>query len=388
MTTNEFERDLNDQSGLKRAGRVDFRVLQNTADAGDGHPGVQRCFRNYLHEGGMEKDLDLIGYSIKGTSVDINNAEMQQLSNIGASVITSSIWTQVSNIGAAVITASIWSQLDNIEATTISPAQWVFVGQADQDVRQADSPTFGGLTINGNIIITGNVDGVTVSTHTHSGAGQGGTVSYANLSNRGHILSGGDHTASGLTIGHVIRASGATTFAWAQLGHGDLSSIGTNSHSAIDTHIGDFELHDGIQLIKALPFDGFVEAQMYGNCFNVVISDTDAYVEYTFFVRNAGTYSVNVFHSTDDDIYVTTQGLLYVGSYEEDDDITSWNVVNGGNFDWAAGGSGSTDKMIIDTYGSNVTLKANSKVTVRWKKDGGTGIHIISIHDIVLNRVT
>jgi len=128
--TNEFERDLNDQSGLKRPGRVDLRVFQNTPDAGDGHPGLQKCFRNYLHEGGMEKDLDLVGYGIKGDSVDINNVELQQLSNIGG--------------------------------TTISGAQWVFVGEADQTVKQADSPTFGGLTVNGNITIIGTIDGVDV----------------------------------------------------------------------------------------------------------------------------------------------------------------------------------------------------------------------------------
>lgn len=42
-----------------------------------------------------------------------------------------------------------------------------------------------------------------------------------------HALVGGDHSASGLTTGHVVRASGATTFAWAQLGHGDLSGLTT-----------------------------------------------------------------------------------------------------------------------------------------------------------------
>jgi len=45
------------------------------------------------------------------------------------------------------------------------------------------------------------------------------------------------HTDSLLTIGHVIRASGASAFAWAQLAHGDLSGIGSNVHSVIDTHL-------------------------------------------------------------------------------------------------------------------------------------------------------
>jgi len=130
MATNEFERDLDDQAGLKRPGRIDLRVFQNIGDAGDGHPGVQRCFRNYLHEGGMEKDLDLVGYSIKGTSVDINNAEMQQLSNIGAA--------------------------------TISVTQWGYVGNMDQEIHKGHSPEFAGMTINGNITITGTVDTVDV----------------------------------------------------------------------------------------------------------------------------------------------------------------------------------------------------------------------------------
>ncbi len=153
--TNEFERDFTNQAQLKRPGRVDMIVFQNVADAGDGSPGIQRCFRNYLHEGGMEKDIDFIGFGIKGTSVNINNAELQQLSNIGASVIT----------------ASIWSQIDNIEATTISPTQWGYVGVMDQNVRTSGNVAFGQITMSGNIIMaannitftTGLVDGVDVS---------------------------------------------------------------------------------------------------------------------------------------------------------------------------------------------------------------------------------
>lgn len=44
------------------------------------------------------------------------------------------------------------------------------------------------------------------------------------------IASASDHTASGLTIGHVIRASAANAFAWAQLLHADLGSVGANDH--------------------------------------------------------------------------------------------------------------------------------------------------------------
>jgi hypothetical protein len=39
-------------------------------------------------------------------------------------------------------------------------------------------------------------------------------------------------------VGYVIRATGTTTFAWQQLAHSDLSGIGSNAHSVIDTHLG------------------------------------------------------------------------------------------------------------------------------------------------------
>lgn len=38
------------------------------------------------------------------------------------------------------------------------------------------------------------------------------------------------HTASGLTTGFVLRASGATTYAWAQLQHADLGGVGADDH--------------------------------------------------------------------------------------------------------------------------------------------------------------
>jgi len=226
MTTNEFERDLDDQAGLKRPGRIDMRVFQNTPDAGDGHPGVQRCFRNYLHEGGMGKDLQLVGFGIKGTSVNINNVELQQLSNIGASVIT----------------VSIWSQIDNIEATTISPAQWVYVGGADQSVKQADSPTFGGLTVNGNITVSGNVDSVDISglktaydAHAANTANPH-TVTLDQAFDGGKIINGSDSAANAFQVGNPTEYLKMYEDGILYLVANDHFVIKVTSNNAIDFH--------------------------------------------------------------------------------------------------------------------------------------------------------
>jgi len=75
----------------------------------------------------------------------------------------------------------------------------------------------GNLTVGSGITI----DGVDISAH----------VANANAHHaQQHTLVGSDHTASGLTTGHVLRASGATTFTFAQLQHTDLGGVSANQH--------------------------------------------------------------------------------------------------------------------------------------------------------------
>lgn len=76
-----------------------------------------------------------------------------------------------------------------------------------------------------------------------------------------HVLAstsglGADHTVSGLTAGQVLRASSATTAAFAQLAHGDLSGIGTNTHTQIDTHIDTADIHVAHSGVSILAGDG------------------------------------------------------------------------------------------------------------------------------------
>ena len=142
----------------------------------------------------------------------------------------------VDNVVAGSITSS----------TQLSGQIWEFVGASDMYIRSNDaslrtlyvanqnSTNLMNLDVEGNIIVGGTVDGVDIASHANNVNAH---------HNQSHSLVGSDHTASGLTTGHVIRASDSTTFSWAQLAHSDLSGVGTNSHATIDSHISSTTAH-------------------------------------------------------------------------------------------------------------------------------------------------
>ncbi|MBA7704288.1 hypothetical protein ES703_113090 [subsurface metagenome] len=57
-----------------------------------------------------------------------------------------------------------------------------------------------------------------------------------NTSAHAHALVGAKHTASGLTIGHVVKATAADTFAWGQLPHDKLGGLGDDDHALYHTN--------------------------------------------------------------------------------------------------------------------------------------------------------
>lgn len=100
-------------------------------------------------------------------------------------------------------------------------------------------------TLSNKTLTTPTISGTgwTNAQHAHAGATSGGQISHANLSGIGandhhaqsHVLAtnaalGGDHTISGATAGHVLRASSATAAAFAQLQHADLGGVSANQH--------------------------------------------------------------------------------------------------------------------------------------------------------------
>ena len=63
----------------------------------------------------------------------------------------------ITGIGALnSVTATELAQLETIGATTISAAQWGYLGELDQGLTQASSPTFAGLTLGGSLAMGGN----------------------------------------------------------------------------------------------------------------------------------------------------------------------------------------------------------------------------------------
>ena len=116
----------------------------------------------------LSSNLELGANSILGTSVDINNAELQQLSNIGATEISATEWASLGNMGATEITAAEWSQIIAIGANEISEDEWGRLASMDQGVATTDDVTFVNVTVTTLNTITETelaiLDGALVST--------------------------------------------------------------------------------------------------------------------------------------------------------------------------------------------------------------------------------
>lgn len=94
--------------------------------------------------------------------------------------------------------------------------------------------------------------------HGHTGADGSGTVAHSATTgltandhhNQAHVIDGADHTASGLTAGHVLRATGATTFAFGSLADADVPATiarDTEVATAVSDHVALADPHTGYQ---------------------------------------------------------------------------------------------------------------------------------------------
>ncbi len=79
MPNSQTERDYDDQGALKRPGRLDFNTLNNKDDVGDGFPGVQKCIRNLLYEGYMEKPIHMNSKKIRNLADGVASSDAMAL---------------------------------------------------------------------------------------------------------------------------------------------------------------------------------------------------------------------------------------------------------------------------------------------------------------------
>ena len=65
--------------------------------------------------------------------------------------------TKVAKVQGVALTSDEMTQVANIGSTTISSTQWGYVGNANQNVRTTDSPTFVGGTFTGDVSVAGDL---------------------------------------------------------------------------------------------------------------------------------------------------------------------------------------------------------------------------------------
>ena len=120
----DYDAGLQDISGLTPS--------DSTIIVGDG--------TNWVAESGDTARASL-GLTI-GTHVQAWDAQLDTLSGLSADQATAIV----------AVTASEYQQLQNIDTVTISNTQWGYLGELDQSLTQASSPTFSGLTVDGLVV--------------------------------------------------------------------------------------------------------------------------------------------------------------------------------------------------------------------------------------------
>ena len=188
-------------------------------------------------------NLLLVANSITGTSVDINNAEMQQLSNIGSATISTDQWvylgvmnqdirttdpvtflriTSTQTTGTAPFTVASTTVVSNLNADKVDGFD------LDQNVLIASSPTFTNLTITTNLSVGGTINGIDVTDHVSR-----------------HHNGGGD-----------------------PLVHQNIAGAGTNTHAQVDSHIGSSSNPHTVALQQLTPGTADGNIDMGGNDLN------------------------------------------------------------------------------------------------------------------------
>ena len=175
-----------------------------------------------------------------------------------------------------------------------------------------------------------------------------------------HALAGSTHTAGSLTTGNVVRATGATTFAWQELGFSDLGGAAAKSQLpaavAYEDEANVFTTAGGLTLDNQLELR-LREADANGDNFFGMKSSASRTADYTVEWAVTGDCTGN-----------TNGGALTLNASNQivcsDDD----GGAGGGGDNISANGTAATDADFDDA----TPAAPSDGVNVRWQKDAGT----------------
>jgi len=171
----------------------------------------------------------------------------------------------VDDLTAATLTVTGASTLAAVTATSIAaPHSGLTEVTADQHHAQLHGHTGadGSGTVAHSATTGQTANDHHAQSHGHTGADGSGTVAHSATTgltandhhNQAHVITGADHTASGLTAGHVLRATGATAFSFGAIADGDIPATiarDTEVTSAVSTHEAAADPHAGYLLESA-----------------------------------------------------------------------------------------------------------------------------------------
>lgn len=211
----ELTGDLAVSSGVTVDG-VDISVFYNNYTTHLGDPTSHNYIRNLLD------DSDVAAPKLSGNDVKIYG------DGTDITVTKTLSGLLISFIGSGAGGAGTFSGIKDSAGTGVVPDGLAWILTTDDGVVNVDASGANTLafSVNQANISHGSIGGVTANQH----------------HNQSHVLAtatalGPDHTVSGLTAGQVLKATSATAAKFVQLAHTELSSIGTNTHAQIDTHI-------------------------------------------------------------------------------------------------------------------------------------------------------
>ena len=165
---------------------------------------------------GLEFDADTAAGQLR-VKVDPAAAITRNANGIGVNLDGTTLQLDAGGAGTGISVKGLPTQFE-IGGSAVGTN----VTQTNMDI------VFGGVASDADSMHTHN--GLASSVHSHAHSATTGQTADDHHNQQHAIDSASDHSLAGGTAGYVLRASGTTTFAWAQLDHSDLAGVDADDH--------------------------------------------------------------------------------------------------------------------------------------------------------------